>query len=113
MLNTKDGLWESSHFHLSHKWTFKTKQEKWFCIEKVSSTKVLEAKTNGEVLLKEFIVGKAQQLWRKGEPDAKGYFTLENHKVTKTGRKILTGISSGILQIKSNITLRWIPYFRE
>ena len=108
MLITKDGLWETHY-----KWIFKSKKEKWFCIEEVSSTKVLGALNNGKVKLQKYIVGKAQQLWRKGEPDAKGYFTLENHKVTKTGEEFLTGVSSGGLRVKSNITLRWIPYFRK
>ena len=103
MLKTKDGLWESDH-----EWTFIAKKKKMICIEEVSSTKVLGASSDGKVNLEEFIVGKAQQLWKKGKPDAKGYFTLENHKVTKTGKRILTGISSGILQVKSNITLTWI-----
>ena len=36
------------------------------------------------------------ELWKKGEPDTEGYFTLEHHKVTK----FLTAISASNLEIK-------------
>ena len=37
------------------------------------------------------------ELWKKGEPDTEGYFTLEHHKVTK----FLTAISESNLEIKN------------
>ena len=48
--------------------------------------------------------GKAHQLWKKGEFDAENYFYLENSGVPK----VLTAISESSLEIKGNITMRWI-----
>ena len=62
------------------------------------------ATSNGEVILEDSEDGKDQQLWRKGEPDAEGYFTLENSGVPK----FITAISESDLEIKGNITLRCI-----
>ena len=69
-------------------------------IENISKTKVLEAKNDGEVILEDFEDGNADQLWKKGESDADGYFTLENSKVPK----VITAISKSGLEIKGNIT---------
>ena len=57
-----------------------------------------------KVTLETFVKGKAEQLWKKGEPDAEGYFTLENSKVPK----VITAYSDLDLEIKGNITLKWI-----
>ena len=61
----------------------------------MSKTKVLGRKSHGEVILEDFEEGKDQQLWKRGKPNARGYFTLENAKVPK----IMTATSSS-LQIK-------------
>ena len=63
MLKNK-GLWNSDE-----EWNFKTKEDLIY-IENISKTKVLEAKSDGNVKLENFEEGKAEQLWRKGEPDA-------------------------------------------
>ena len=60
----------------------------------------MEAKNDGEVILEDFEDGNADQLWKKGESDADGYFTLENSKVPK----VITAISKSGLEIKGNIT---------
>ena len=44
-----------------------------------------------------------KQLWKKGIPDAEGYFTL---KLSHTP-KFMTAISSSTLQIKGNTPLKW------
>ena len=72
----------------------------------MSKTKVLSAKSHSEVILEDFEGGKAEQLWKKGEPDAEGYFTLENYYVLP---KFMTAISESGLKIKGNITMRQIP----
>ena len=89
-------------------WNFKTKDDLVY-IENISKTKVLEAKSNGEVILEDFEENKAEQLWKKRSlfaegfaEGSEGYFNLENFKVPK----FLTAISSSVLQIKGNITLR-------
>ena len=62
------------------------------------------ATSDGKVIEEDKVVDKAEQLWKKGELDAEGYFTLENSGVPK----VLTAISENELEIKGNITLRWI-----
>ena len=71
------------------------------CIENISKTQVLGIKNDGEVILEAFEQNKPEQLWKKGKPNAYGYFTLENYKVPK----IMTAISPDRLEIKGNITL--------
>ena len=68
----------------------------------ISNTKVLGAK-DGEVVEEKFEEDKAGQLWKKGEPDSEGYFTLENCSEVK----VMTAISESGLEIKGNLTLRW------
>ena len=84
-------------------WNFKTKDGLIY-IENSLKIKVLEITSNGKVFLKDLEEGKAEQLWKKGEPNAEGYFTLESSKVPKVMTAVL---SSGrkILEIKGNITL--------
>ena len=95
MLKNKAGLWKSVT------WTFKTKDDDLIYIENASKTKVLQATSDGKVIQEVFVDGKADQLWKKGKPDAEGYFTLENSGVPK----VLTAISESGLKIKGNITL--------
>ena len=86
-------------------WNFESKNDGLICIENTSKTKVLGATSDGKVIQEVFIEGKADQLWKKGELDAEGYFTLQSSGVSK----VLTAISeSGLegLKVKGNITLR-------
>ena len=39
------------------------------------------------------------QIWKKGDPNCQGYFTLENSQVPK----VMTAISSNSLEMKGNI----------
>ena len=89
MLKNK-GLWMSDE-----EWNFKPKDD-YFYIENISKKKVLGAKSHGEVILEDFEEGKAEQLWKKGEPDPEGYFTLQNSGEPK----VLTAISKIFLEIK-------------
>ena len=57
-----------------------------------------------KVTLETFVQAKVQQLWKKGEPDAEGFITLERSE----GPKVITAISESGLEIKGNISLRWI-----
>ena len=70
-------------------------------IENSLKTKVLEITNSGKVFLKDIEEGKAEQLWKKGEPNAEGYFTLENSKL----QKVMTAVYSAsrkILEIRGN-----------
>ena len=101
MLENKEGVWKSVD-----SWIF-TRKGNDTVIENNSTTKVLEATSDGKVILEDFEENKAEQLWKKRSFFAEGsedYFNLENSKVPK----FLTANSSSILQIKGNITLRWI-----
>ena len=91
MLKNK-GLWMSDE-----EWNFKPKDD-YFYIENISKKKVLGAKSHGEVILEDFEEGKAEQLWKKGERNAEGFFTLENFKVPK----VMTAVSPDSLEVKGN-----------
>ena len=96
MLKNKKGKWMSDE-----QWNFKTINDDLIHIENISKTKVLATASDGQVILEDLEEGKAEQLWKKGKPDAEGYFTLINSKVPK----IMTAISSSVLQMKGNIIL--------
>ena len=81
-------------------WNFKPKDDLIY-IENSLKNKVLEITSNGKVFLKDLEEGKAEQLWKKGEPNAEGYFTLENSKLPK----VMTAVYSAhrkILEIRGN-----------
>ena len=103
MLHNKEGLWKSSDM-----WNFTIKEgvpkEELIYVENINETKVWGTTNDGKVILEIFEEDKAEQLWKKGEPNAEGYFTLENYKVSK----VITATSSNSLELKGNITLRWI-----
>ena len=82
-------------------WNLKTNNDDLIHIENISKTKVLATASDGQVILEDLEESKAEQLWKKGRPDAEGYFTLINSKVPK----IMTAISSSVLQMKGNIIL--------
>ena len=84
-------------------WVFKPKTNLIY-IQNNLTKKVLGATNDGQVIHEDYEEGKAQQLWKKGEPNAEGYFTLENFNVTK----LMTAnyLNSSILQIKGNMTLK-------
>ena len=92
-LLNKEGMWMSDE-----KWTFKTFLRLIY-IENINKTKVLGTKNNSKVILKNFEENKPEQLWKKGEPNAEGYFTLENFKVSK----FMTATSSTSLELKGNM----------
>ena len=121
MLINKEGLWTSDD-----EWNFKTKDD-FIYIENISKTKVLGTvltSTIGlwtvEVILGDFIKDETRStfflkssaikffhhtLWKKGEPDAEGYFTLENYVWSRDYGlpMIMTAISSKSLEVKGNI----------
>ena len=64
-------LKNKGHWRSSEKWKFKPKDgSNLIYIENISRTKVLEAKIGGDVGYEDFEEGKAEQLWKKGVPDA-------------------------------------------
>ena len=77
-------------------WIYKTKEDDLIYIENTSKTKVLGSTSDCKVIEEVKVEGKAEQLWNKGEPDAEGYFTLQNYGEPK----LLTAISESSLEIK-------------
>ena len=57
---------------------------------------------DSKVILENFEEGKDEQLWKKGEPNAEGYFTLENYKLSK----FLSASTSTSLELKGNVTFK-------
>ena len=101
ILHNKGKIWESDE-----KWVFRRQTIDLIYIQNILTKKVLGS-TNDIVSQEDYLKGnKAQQLWKKGEPNAEGYFTLE----TSTGTKIMTAFevttSLRVLVIKGNITLK-------
>ena len=92
MLENKAGIWKSVD-----SWVFKSKRGDLVYIENSSKKWVLGAKSDGRVIQEVFVEGKAGQLWKKGKPDAEGYFIL--YSLTK----VLTAISENTLEIKGNM----------
>ena len=90
-LENKMGVWKSDDL-----WIFKNKGDDLIYIENTSNTKVLQATSDGKVIEKVKVEGKSEQLWKKGEPDAEGYFTLQNSGEPR----VLTAISESSLEIK-------------
>jgi hypothetical protein len=68
-------------------------------IENIDKKQVLGITNDGNVALENIEDDKDGQLWKKGEPDQKGYFSLKNNQVPK----FLTFVSS--LTVEGNITL--------
>ena len=79
-------------------------EDDYFYIVSIEKNLVLGATSDGKVILEGLEEGKVHQLWKKGELDAEDYFILENSGVPK----VLTAISESSLEIKGNITMRWI-----
>ena len=86
----------------------------------------MEITNDVEVILRDFKDGKDEQLWKKGEPkdfasevfgepDAEGYFTLENSKEPKFMTAYrdyhILRPSESCLEITGNITFRRIPTY--
>ena len=81
-------------------WNFetKTKARNLIYIEDISKAKFLGITNDSKVLLENF--KEHGQVWKKGKPNAEGYFTLENLKVSK----VMTATSSTSIELKGNIT---------
>ena len=90
-LENKEGVWKSDDL-----WIFKAKGFGKIYIENTSKAKVLRATRDGKVIQELLVEGKTDQLWTKGEPDAEGYFTLQNSGEPK----VLTAISGSNLEIR-------------
>ena len=99
-------LWKFEGRKLKNKANFWTSNDKWVenCIpqkkltyfQNISKWTAFTTKTDGEVIQENYKGISSVELWKKGEPDTEGYFTLEHHKVTK----FLTAISESNLEIK-------------
>jgi len=91
MLENKEGTWKSDD-----DWEFQPQLNGLIYIENTSKTKVLGSTSDGKVIEEVKVEGKAEQLWKKGKPDAEGYITLQN----SGEQKVLTAISKNSLKLK-------------
>ena len=95
MLQNKEQIWKSNDM-----WNFTS--EDLIYVKNINKTKVWGATNGSKVILENFEEDKSGQLWERGEPNAEGYFTLENSRVPK----FITAISESSLEIKGKLTLR-------
>ena len=72
-------------------------------IENISQKKFLERKYDDNVVLKDFNEDEKDQIWYKGQPNAEGYFILENRDMRAADPRIMTATSSSDMKIKGNI----------
>ena len=100
MLQNKDNIWVSDET-----WVFKNQNDLIY-IENISTKKVLGFTNDGKVSPEDYVEGKASQLWKKGNLDPEGYFTLENSQVPK----VITATETG-METKGKITLRLILHY--
>ena len=93
-LKNKANLWNSDD-----EWKLEMK-DMMIYVENTNKNKVLGiTRYFGEfskVIEEDFVEGNTRQLWKKGKPNAEGYFTLENHGLRKT----LTATSANSLEIR-------------
>ena len=84
-------------------WTFKFRDDLIY-IEK-DSNKVLATGNGVKIIEEDYKEGKHEQLWKIGEANTEGYFTLENYKVPK----LLTAtVDEYSLRIEGNFQLNSI-----
>ena len=112
LLRNKEGLWV---WPSSEKWNFATNGDLIYIVN-VSKSKFLGTIQSGEVIFEDFEKDKAEQLWKKGEPNSEGFFTLENSKMPKlltassekqTPLTVRTvHIDPTNLEVSGNITMR-------
>jgi hypothetical protein len=82
------------------KWNIKTKKTFIIIVNDSNDKLVLGITKNDKVIEQDFVDGDPGQLWKKGKPDAEGYFSLEGSKSSK----ILTATSSSNLEVIGNHT---------
>ena len=74
ILKNKANLWSSND-----EWNITT-NDKYFYIENISKKKVLGTKKSHgriKVIEEDLVEDKPGQLWKRGNPDSEGYFTVE------------------------------------
>jgi hypothetical protein len=81
------------------RWNFKFKDDLIY-IEN-NSNKVFASANGVKVIEEKYKEGKHEQLWKIGEANTEGYFTLENYEVPK----LLTFASGSSLRIEGNFEM--------
>ena len=92
-LINNEGVWNSND-----KWSFKTTDDDLIYIENDSKHKVLKVNKFQNVIEDELVSVKNSHLWRKGDTDSNGFFTLQNQQFKQ---KYLNAKSGNKLDIQS------------
>ena len=101
MLKNKANIWKSND-------TWRFKPEDLVYIENISNDQVLTI-TNENIVKKEIMMqNDATQIWKKGEVDKEGYFTL----LDRHSKKVLTAVSTQNLIIDGNMLLSNILFWK-
>ena len=85
---------------LDKKWNITTKKTDISIVNILDRNLVIGISNNGTVIEEDFVDGKPGQVWKRGKPDAEGYFSLKDSKSSK----ILTATSSSNLEVIGNHT---------
>ena len=91
----QEGVWDSND-----NWSFRTIDDDIIYIENDSRQKVLKAKSKNKVIEDQLVVVEDSHLWKKGEADNNGYFTLQNQKFK---HRYLNAKSANKLEMKSKL----------
>ena len=94
-LTNKANLWTSDD-----EWNIRTR-DKFVHIENISKNKVLGISHDGSIAEEDFVENEPGQLWKRGKPNADGYFILEHSDTPK----VMTGISPSRLEVKGKCKL--------
>ena len=90
-MRNKANIWKSND-------TWRFKPEDLVYIEDISNDQVLTI-TNENIVKKEIMMqNDARQIWKKGEVDKEGYFTISD----RHSKKVLTAVSAQSLIIDGN-----------
>ena len=100
-LRNKANIWKSND-------TWRLKPEDLVYIEDISNDQVLTI-TNENIVKKEIMMqNDARQIWKKGEVNKEGYFTLSD----RHSKKVLTAVSAQSLIIDGNRLLSKIIFWK-
>ena len=97
---SKANVWQSNN-----QWNLTTNDDGTLINIKNADTEKVLGIDDFKVIEEDFVQCKLSQLWKKGQPNNEGYFTLQNAESSK----VMTAISRSSLEIKG----KWFNVFSK